>query len=205
MTTATTEFNTQTTPKTPDEMMPHKAGRRLWLPMFFMALMGFGIGIVLAFFRADAVNSGDVQDAAALGQFVPAFMFIGFAAVFSAIAFAIARILGAFRAGGSGVQEAAGTEVQTLTMPPTGRAFIGLMAMGMMFIVGAVILHLIVGTLIATGNDTTLANAEQWSLWLEVARRFGVSTYLFSILLGLATIILVLRYQTVRIREIATR
>jgi hypothetical protein len=90
-------------------------------------------------------------------------------------------------------------------MPPTGRAFIGLMAMGIMLIVGAVIVHLIVGTLIATGSDTTLANAEEWSLWLEVVRRFGVSTYLFSILLGLATIILVLRYQTVRIREIATR
>jgi hypothetical protein len=205
MTTATTEFNTHTTTKAPDEMMPHKAGRRLWFPMFIMALMGFGIGIVLAGFRADAVNSGDVQDAAALGHFVSGFMFIGFAAVFSAIAFAIARILGAFRAGGSGVQEAAGTDVQTLTMPATGRAFIVMMAMGMMLIVGAVILHLIVGTLIATGNDTTLANVEQWSLWLEVARRFGVSLYLFSILLGLATIILVLRYQTVRIREIATR
>jgi hypothetical protein len=80
----------------------------------------------------------------------------------------------------------------------------GLMAMGMMLIVGAVVLHLIVGTLIATGNDSTLANAEEWSIWLEAARRFGVSTYLFSILLGLATIILVLRFQTVRIREIVS-
>jgi hypothetical protein len=33
---------------------------------------------------------------------------------------------------------------------------------------------------------------------------FGVSTYLFSILLGLATIILVLRFQTVRIRTIVS-
>jgi len=200
----TREFNTQTTATVPDEILPHAAGRKLWFPMFLMALMGFGVGMVLAFFRADAVNTGDVQTAAALGQFVPAFMFIGFAAVFAAIAFAIARILGAFRAGGSGMQEAAGSEVKTLTMPPTGRAFIGLMAMGMMLIVGAVVLHLIVGTLIATGSDSTLANAEEWSIWLEAARRFGVSTYLFSILLGLATIILVLRFQTVRIREIVS-
>ena len=198
------EFNTQTTATVPDEILPHAAGRKLWFPMFLMALMGFGVGMVLAFFRADAVNTGDVQTAAALGQFVPAFMFIGFAAVFAAIAFAIARILGAFRAGGSGMQEAAGSEVKTLTMPPTGRAFIGLMAMGMMLIVGAVVLHLIVGTLIATGSDSTLTNAEEWSIWLEAARRFGVSTYLFSILLGLATIILVLRFQTVRIREIVS-
>ncbi|GMQ85249.1 MAG: hypothetical protein BMS9Abin07_0815 [Acidimicrobiia bacterium] len=205
MTTTTMEFDTLNTPKAPDEMLPHAAGRKLWLPMFLMAFMGFAVGIVLAFFKADAVNSGEVQDAAALGQFVPAFMFIGFTAVFSAIAFAIAKILGAFRAGGSDVQEAAGTEVQTLNMPPTGRAFIGLMMMAMMLIVGAVVLHLIVGTLIASGNDTTLANAEQWSIWLEAARRFGTTTYLFSILLGLATIIYVVRFQTVRIREIATR
>ncbi len=204
MTTTTVDFNTNTTETAPGEMLPHAAGRKLWFPMFLMALMGFGVGIVLAIFRADAVNSGDVQAAAALGQFVPAFMFIGFAAVFAAIAFAVARILGVFRAGGGGMQEAAGAKVHTLTMPPTGRAFIGLMAMGMMLIVGAVVLHLIVGTLIATGNDLTLANAEEWSIWLEAARRFGVSTYLFSILLGLATIILVLRFQTVRIREIVS-
>ncbi len=205
MTTSTADFSTQTTATPPDEMLPHKAGRRLWFPMFLMALMGFGIGIVLAFFRADAVNSGDVQDAAALGQFVPAFMFIGFAAVFSAIAFAVARILGAFRAGGSGMQHAVGAEVKTLTMPPTGRAFIGLMVMGMMFILVPVVLHLIVGTLIATGSDSALANAEEWSIWLEASRRFGVSTYLLSILLGLGTIITVLRFQSVRLGQIVTR
>jgi hypothetical protein len=205
MTTATADFNTQTTATPPDEMLPHKAGRRLWFPMFLMALMGFGIGIVLAFFRADAVNSGDVQDAAALGQFVPAFMFIGFAAVFSAIAFAVARILGAFRAGGSGMQHAVGAEVKTLTMPPTGRAFIGLMVMGMMFILVPVVIHLVLGTLIATGSDSALANAEEWSIWLEASRRFGVSTYLLSILLGLATIITVLRFQSVRLSQIVAR
>ena len=205
MTTATADFNTQTTATPPDEILPHKAGRRLWFPMFLMALMGFGIGIVLAFFRADAVNSGDVQDAAALGQFVPAFMFIGFAAVFSAIAFAVARILGAFRAGGSGMQHAVRAEVKTLTMPPTGRAFIGLMVMGMMFILVPVVIHLVLGTLIATGNDSALANVEEWSIWLEASRRFGVSTYLLSILLGLATIITVLRFQSVRLGQIVAR
>jgi hypothetical protein len=205
MTTATADFNTQTTATPPDEMLPHKAGRRLWFPMFLMALMGFGIGIVLAFFRADAVNSGDVQDAAALGQFVPAFMFIGFAAVFSAIAFAVARILGAFRAGGSGMQHAVGAEVKTLTMPPTGRAFIGLMVMGMMFILVPVVIHFVLGTLIATGSDSALANAEEWSIWLEASRRFGVSTYLLSIGLGLATIITVLRFQSVRLGQIVPR
>ncbi len=204
MTTTTVDFNTNTTETAPGEILPHAAGRKLWFPMFLMALMGFGVGIVLAFFRADAVNSGDVQAAAALGQFVPGFMFLGFAAVFAAIAFAVARILGAFRAGGGGMQEAAGAEVRTLTMPPTGRAFMGLMAMGMMILVASVVLHFIVGAFIAGGSDSALANSEEWSIWLEGARRLGVSTYLFSILLGLATIITVLRFQSVRIRQIVS-
>jgi hypothetical protein len=59
-------------------------------------------------------------------------MAIGFAAVFAAISFAIARILGAFRKGGGDVQEAAGTEVRTLKMPLTAKLFIAVMAMGMM-------------------------------------------------------------------------
>ena len=200
--TTTAEFNTQTHATAPEELLPHTAGRKLWYPMFLMALMGFGIGIVLAFFRADAVNSGDAQAAAALGQFVPGFMFLGFAAVFAAIAFAVARILGVYRAGGTGMQQATDSEVKTLSMPPTGRAFIGLMVVGMMFIIVAVVLHFIVGALIAGGSDSALANSEEWSIWLEGARRFGVATYLFSILLGLATIITVVRFQSARVREI---
>lgn len=103
------------------------------------------------------------------------------------------------------MQHAVGSEVKTLTMPPSGRAFIGLMAMGMMFILVPVVLHLIVGTLIATGSDSALANAEEWSIWLEASRRFGVSTYLLSIALGLATIITVLRFQSVRLGQIVSR
>lgn len=203
MTTATVDFDTQTTPKAPGEILPQTAGRKLWFPMFLMALMGFTVAIILAFFRADAVNDGDVQAAAALGHFVPGFMFLGFAAVFAAISFAIARILGAFRVGGGNVQEAAGSEVKSLTMPNTGRAFIGLMAVAMMILVAAVVLHFIVGAAIAFDSESFLRNAEEWGVWLEAARRFGVALYLFAITLGLATIITVLRFQSVRIREVA--
>lgn len=73
----------------------------------------------------------------------------------------------------------------------------------MMIILGAVVLHIVAGVAIAGGSTWALANSEQWSTWLEGARRFGVALYLFAIALGLATIIQVLRFQAVRIREVA--
>lgn len=185
--------------------LPQKAGRALWKPMFAMAIMAFPIGFGLAVWRATLVADQSSPDTvAALGQFVPAAMFAGFLAVFSAIAFAIARILGEFRKGGGEVQELASHDgVQTLRMPLTARAFIATMAMGMMILMAAIVGHVLVGIALADGSTYAIANQEQWSLWLEAGRRFGVSLYLFSILLGLATIVTVLRFQAVRIREVA--
>ena len=58
-------------------------------------------------------------------------MFIGFLGVFSAITFAVARILGAFRKGGGEVQQAAGSQVQSLKMPGTAKPMLLFMAMVM--------------------------------------------------------------------------
>ncbi len=128
-------------------------------------------------------------------------LFVGFASVFAAISFAIARILGVFRTGGGAVQEAAGMAVQTLRMPSTAKAFLGLMVLAMMALVAAVIGHVIVGIGLASG-DLGLASGEQWAIWLEGVRPVGVATYLLAISLGLATIVVVLRFQTVRLREL---
>jgi len=172
--------------------------------MFFMALMGFVAGIVLAGFRTQAVADGDLQSAAALGQFTTAAMFLGFAAVFASISFAIARILGEFRVGGGSVQESAGSEVETLKMPGSAKVFLIGMMMAMMIIIAAVIFHVVLGAQINSGDASALANAEEYSLYLEAARRFGVGLYLFAIAFGLGTIITVLRFQSIRIRNIAT-
>ena len=204
-TTATNGFTTETTTKAPDRILPQKAGRALWAPMLVMALMGFAAGIVLAIFKTVEVNNAtDPELIAALGQFTTAAMFIGFASVFAAISFAIARILGEFRVGGGSVQEASGSQVKTLKMPATAKGFIIFMMMGMMLIVGAVVAHIIVGVQVNNG-DLSLVDTEQWSLWLEAARRLGVSAYLFGIGLGLATITQVLRFQGIRIREVAAK
>ncbi|MEA2057390.1 MAG: hypothetical protein U9O63_01595, partial [Actinomycetota bacterium] len=142
MTTAITSagFETETTTKAPDRNAPQKAGRALWAPMLVMALMGFVVGIILTIVRANAIDDGtDPVWIAQLSQYIPAAMFFGFAAVFAAISFAIARILGEFRIGGGSVQQATGSQVRTLKMPATAKAFLGLMMMAMMILIGAVV------------------------------------------------------------------
>lgn len=180
-----------------------RLGTALWLPMLAMALMAFPVGVVLAGIRANEVATGGSPDTiAALGHFVTAANFVGFASVFAAISFAIARILGAFRTGGGEFQEATGRKVETLRMPWTAKIFIGLMATAMMTLVAAVLLHIVAGSAIAGDSVYALAKSEQWSIWLEGARRFGIATYLLAIAFGLSTIITVLRFQAVRIREL---
>jgi hypothetical protein len=202
MTTTTHEFNTETSKKALDVNLPQRVGGKLWAPAFAMSLAGFVVGMILAIVKATAIADGDAVLAASLNNYGIAAMFFGFTMVFTGISFAIARILGEFRVGGGRTQEAAGSEVKTLEMPTTAKAFIGLMAMAMMILMAAVIAHVVVGVQI-NAETMTLVDAEQWDLWLEAARRFAVSLYLFAIALGLGTIIYVIRYQTIRIREIA--
>jgi len=183
--------------------LPQRLGTALWLPMLVMALMAFPVGVVLAGIRANEVaNGGSPDTIAALGHFVTAANFVGFASVFAAISFAIARILGVFRTGGGDVQEAASRKVETLSTPLTGKVFIGLMAMAMMILVAAVALHVVASGAIAGGSASALAKSGQWSIWLEGVRRFGIATYLLAIAFGLSTIITALRFQAVRIREL---
>ncbi len=198
-------FDIETSDHAQGPNLPQQVGARLWRPMLVMALMGFAVGSVLAAVRATSIANGDAASTiVSLGHFVPAAMFVGFASVFAAISFAIARILGEFRSGGGAVQETAGLPVETLRMPPTAKAFIGLMAMAMMTILAAVAAHIVIGAQIASGDTTALANSEQWAIWLEGIRRFGTALYLFAIALGLGTIIHVLRFQAIRIRQLAT-
>lgn len=204
MTTLTIDnFTTETTAHAPDAILPQKAGRALWLPMFIMALMGFAVGMGLAIARSNMISSGDDPlQIAAYSQYIPAAMFFGFAMVFAAISFAIAKILGELRVGGGSVQEAAHSDVKTLKMPGTAKAFIVGMVMAMMILLAAVVLHVIAGLAIADGGVSPVL-AEQWTIWLEAARRFGTVIYLFAIMLGLVTIAKVIRFQTFRIREVA--
>ncbi len=198
------DFNVETSDHNLGFNLPQTVGNKLWLPMFAMALMGFIAGFIVHVIKANEIASGgDEATIAALSHTATGVMFIGFASVFAGISFAIARILGEFRSGGGSVQESARTEVQTLKMPTSAKAFIALMAMGMMIILAAVVGHFVIATQIAGGDAGALATSEQWAIWLEGVRRFGVAVYLTAIALGLATIVTVLRFQSTRIRELA--
>lgn len=201
------EFDYVTTEHGLGYSAPHKMGRRLWAPMFAMALMAFPIGLIISWVRSAKVADTEVSDAAGqavdvaqLGHLVPAFMFIGFLAVLAAVSFAIARILGSFRKGGGEVQETIGSEVQTLKMPLTARVFMAFMMMGMMVLLVSVVLHFAAAGAVDASN---LEDAENWAVRLEAFRRLGVGLYLFGIAFGLGTIIHVLRFQAIRIRQLA--
>jgi hypothetical protein len=202
MTTLTKDFDTEQSITQPTLILPQKLGTRLWAPMLAMALMAFAVGFIIHLAKAGVVaDGGDAAEVARLANYATAVMFIGFASVFSGVAFAIARILGAFRTGGGAMQTSTKNPAVSLKMPATGKAFIGLMAMGMMLIVGGVIGHFIVGGRV--GGAISLEDAEVFGIQLEAVRRLGVSFYLLSISLGLATIVTVLRFQSLRIRELA--
>lgn len=202
---ARSDFNVESSSHPLGPNLPQRLGRRLWAPMLLMAVMAFPVGLVLGFVRSDLVaGSGDPAAIAALDHFIPAAMFLGFATVFAAISFAIARILGVLRQGGGQVRQAAGRIVHTPRMPRTGWAFIGLMAMAMMVVLAGVAGHLIVGGSIAAGSASLLAQSDGWAIWLEGIRRIGVALYLVAIALGLATIIGALRFQAIRLRELPT-
>ena len=201
--TSSQDFDTETSRRAPGMNLPQRAGKLLWAPMLAMALMAFPIALLLGFIRSAAVADGtDPAAIAALGHFGPAFMFIGFASVFAAISFAIARILGVFRVGGGQVQETAGRTVKTLKMPVTAKVFLGLMMVAMMAILLPVIAHIALGLAILGGSPDALADSETWFLWLEGVRRVGTATFLLAIAFGLATIIEVLRFQTSRLLEL---
>ncbi len=200
--TARAEFKVETSTRSLGYNLPQRMGRLLWFPMFVMALVFFGAGMVLGIVRADEISDGGAADTIASLQHVQAgVMFLGFASVFSAISFAIARILGQFRAGGGEVQEAAKRTVQTLKLPGTAKLFLMLMMVAMMTIVVASVLHFVFAADIEN-TPASLADAEDRFIVLEGVRRMGVAVFLFGILLGLATIIRVLRFQATRIRQL---
>lgn len=171
--------------------------------MWIMAIMAFPVAFIIGAVRANEIATGGSEATISSLLHVQAgIMFIGFAAVFAAISFAIARILGEFRKGGGEVQETVGSDVVTLKMPATAKIFMLGMMMAMMTILVAVIIHFVWAGWVSSGT-VTLVEAEEAFIALEAVRRLGVAVYLLAITFGLATITKVLRFQAIRVRELA--
>ncbi|MFQ5523429.1 MAG: hypothetical protein ACE5F5_07610 [Acidimicrobiia bacterium] len=185
------------------ENLPQKMGRRLWAPMWVMAIMAFPVAFIIGIVRANAV-AAEASEGTVLSLLhtQAGIMFLGFTAVFTAISFSIAKILGVFRKGGGEVQEAVGTQVVTLKMSASVRVFILGMAMAMMTILIASIIHFVWAAQVASGA-VSVATAEEAFVILEGVRRLAVAVFLVAITFGLASIIRVLRFQAIRLRELA--
>lgn len=181
--------------------LPQVMGRRLWLPMFAMALMGWAVGFILAIVEA-ATDRSEVDDLQTLSHLVPAFMFIGFLGVFASISFAVARILGEFRKGGGELQASTSSQVQTLKMPTSAKAMLGLMMMGMMVMGAGVVVNFIGAGSFDGTNPADIIDSAQFAAVGSGLRRMGVALYLTGIALGLGTIIEVLRFQSARVSEL---
>lgn len=183
---------------------PQRMGRKLWAPMWVMAMMAFPVAFIVGLVRSNVISDGGSEASiSSLLHTQVGIMFIGFAAVFAAISFAIARILGEFRKGGGEVQETVGKLVATLRMPASARVFVLGMAMAMMTVFIASIVHLVWAAQVSSGA-VSVAEAEEAFVALEAVRRIGVAVYLVSITFGLATIIKVLRFQAIRVRELVS-
>lgn len=202
--TASSDFAIEVSDKGLGYNKPQQMGRKLWAPMWVMAIMAFPIAFILGIVRSSAIASGEAESTiVALGHTTTGVMFIGFTAVFAAISFAIARILGEFRKGGGEIQELVGSDVRTLKMPPTAKILIIGMAMATMTLLIASIIHLVVAGQVSSGA-LSLVDAETAAINLEAVRRLGVAVYLVAITFGLATITRVLRFQAIRIRELTS-
>ena len=202
-----TDFKVEVSRKALGRNLPQRVGAALWAPMLAMAIMAFPLALTLGAIQSHLVyDHSRAATAAALGQGATAAIFLGFATVYAAVAFAIARILGELRTGGGSVQEVARRAVHTLKMPLTGKIFLGLMMMGMMVLLFTAIAHAVLaGTLytaINNGDAGTITLIQRWATWLGGLQIVGIVTYILSISFGLATIVNVLRFQTVRISEL---
>ncbi|MCH7580067.1 MAG: hypothetical protein IIC91_02950 [Chloroflexi bacterium] len=202
-------------------LLPQKMGSILWAPMTIMGIMlvfaAFGMAIAraqLAVDLSEEFTALRIANFETIGQLIPGFMFLGFGMIFAGISFAIARILGVFREGGGLVQEAVGKGIKTPDMPITAWIFLMGMMMAMMVLIFTFAGHIYAATQVhdawinatssgIAGDQAALGRAETWGTWLEGLRLFAVGLFLTSIAFGLATIIKVIRFQSLRMKELA--
>jgi len=181
----------------PAEIPIHRMARTLWAPMLVMGYMLVAIGFVVALVWAGNIES-DAATARDLSAWAQGTQFLGEAMVLAGVSFLLGSILGGLRAGGGRVQEALGLPVQTLQMPKTAKAFIGLMVLGMMLAIVQFVLYIVTTTFDNTVDVAT------WFAFLGPLRELSLGLILAGIVLSLVTIANVLGFQFWRIRGIVT-
>ena len=181
----------------PPGLLPiHKMAMLMWLPMLAMGVMVLSVGLVLELLRSgETAGTETFRELAAWGGGT---IFLGETFVLTGISFQLGTVLAALREGGGRVQQAGGIGNVTLPFPTTARAFVALMAVGLM----AGMTQFIVSILVA-GKADEPASFVSWSVWLVPFRNVAIGLLLAGIVLALVTIGDVLRFQWKRLDVIA--
>ena len=185
-----------TTAAAPEPLLIHRMAQLAWLPMLAMGAMALAVGLVIGIFAADA-EAGS-QAFRQLSAWTQGTMFLGEGLLLSGISFLLGTILASLRTAGGEVQQSLGLPVQTLEMPASAKAFIALMATGMMMAIAQFVLY---GVAAAGAGDPVSFAA--WSTWLGPFRETALGVLLAGIVLALFTISRVLAFQFDRVRDIA--
>lgn len=170
--------------------------RRMWRPMLAMGLMAVAAGVVTGIVQATLDLPLHVAQVAAWN---PGLLFLGVGLLLGSVTFLLATILGELRDGGTSVQQALGEQALILKRPLTAVLFPAVMMMGMMTLLAA----LAVGFVQAAHLDTNPAGAADIAAWVGPLRFAGVALLFTSVSLALATIVRSLRFQAIRIQQIA--
>lgn len=197
--TLKTPFGTASVSTSAPKPLPiHLMAEKLWLPMLVMGAMALLIGLFVGLGAAGAdAGSEAARQLSAWGQGT---LFLGEGLLLSGIAFLLGTILSGLRRGGAEVQQSLGVPIQTLAMPATAKAFVGLMMLGMMAAIAQFILYGV-----AAANAADPATFAVWAAWLGPFREVALGVLLASIVLALATIARALGFQFHRIRQLATQ
>jgi hypothetical protein len=184
-----TDWGPATVTAQPPKLLPiHRLARFMWRPSLAMGAMALTAGLISSFVWAgETPGTESFREAAAFTQGIE---FLGETFLLTGIAFLLGTILAGLREGGGEVQASLGLPVTTLRMPATAKAFVVLMAMGMM----AGIVQFI-GYLVAIGSADDVASFSSYSNWLGPFRELALGLILAGIVLALITIGNVLRFQ----------
>lgn len=184
------------TDEPPKPLSIHRMASVLWLPMLVMGAMALMIGLILGVVTADAQAGSEVFRR--LSAWTQGTLFLGEGLLLSGISFLLGTILAGLRRAGGEIQSSLGVRVRTLKMPGSAKAFIALMATGMMMAIAQFVFYII-----AASRAADAAAFASWSAWLGPFRETALGVLLAGIVLALFTISKVLAFQFDRVTQLA--
>ena len=153
---------------------------------------------------------------------LPTLKFLGMGMILSGVTFLLATILGALRTGGAGVQQALGETVRMPKPPMTAQIFPMLMMMGLMILIASLVIGIILAFLTydywnnsivndlnsaleGSGFLDDLSTINSVQAWLAPFKFVGIAMLLSGIGLALATIVRILRWQSIRLWDMLSQ